>query len=251
VTLDASNSTGNITGYTWTAPPGVALASTNTKATTFTAATPGDFTIDLAIQGIDGTPPGPVTVHDTVIVHVNPVAASPVATIAPVGPAVPQNWPVTLDGTPSTGAATYQWDYLPAAGDPAVTLGEIHQSKATFTFPKTTRTLTFRLTVCNAATPAACNSTTVALSGQVDTLTVARARFNGGRWIVAGTASSTLQNTVTVHAGADLTGAPIGTANVDAVGGYQLDIRNSPVPGNTRVSVESARGGVLLNQPVR
>jgi hypothetical protein len=38
---------------------------------------------------------------------------------------------------------------------------------------------------------------------------------------------------------------------VDALGGWQLDIRNSPVPGNTRVSIESARGGVLLNQTVR
>jgi len=43
----------------------------------------------------------------------------------------------------------------------------------------------------------------------------------------------------------------IGTVVVDALGGYQLDIRNSPVPSDTRVSIESARGGVLLNQVVR
>jgi len=91
----------------------------------------------------------------------------------------------------------------------------------------------------------------VTISGQPDPLTVARARFNGGRWVVAGTAGSTLQNNVTVHAGSTLTGPVIGTVNVDALGNWQLDIRNSPVPSNTRVSVESARGGVLLNQPVR
>ena len=60
-----------------------------------------------------------------------------------------------------------------------------------------------------------------------------------------------LQNSVTVHAGPDLTGPVIGTVNVDALGGWQLDVRNSSVPGNSRVSAESARGEVLLNQAVR
>ena len=87
--------------------------------------------------------------------------------------------------------------------------------------------------------------------GQADTLTVARARFNGGRWVVAGTATSTLQNSVTVHAGGTLAAPVIGTVPVDALGNYQLDNRNSSVPNNTRVSLESARGGVLLNQVVR
>jgi hypothetical protein len=251
VKLDAGNSTGNITGYQWTAPAGVALTATDTKATTFVANAPGDYTITLAVTGVDGTPPASVTRTDTVNVHVNPVTATPVAKIAPIGPNVPQNLPVTLDGTPSTGAATFQWAYVPAAGDPAITLGPANQSKLTFTFPKTTRTLTFRLTVCTSATPAVCSSTTVAIAGQPDPLTIARARFTGGRWVVAGTATSTLQNSVTVHAGSTLAGRVIGTAPVDALGGWQLDVRNSPVPGNTRVSVESARGGVLLNQAVR
>jgi hypothetical protein len=91
----------------------------------------------------------------------------------------------------------------------------------------------------------------VKISRQPDPLTVARARVNGGRWVVAGTAGSTLQNSVTVHAGSTLTGPVIGTVPVDATGAYQLDIRNSTIAGNTRVSIESARGGVLLNQVVR
>jgi hypothetical protein len=251
VKLDAGNSTGNITGYKWSAPAGVALTSTDTKATTFVATSPGDFTITLAVTGIDGTPPASVTQLDTVNVHVNPPAVAPVARVAPIGPLVAQNWPVELDGTPSTGAATFQWSYEPAAGDPAITLGATDQSKLTFTFPKTTRTLMFRLRVCTAAVPAVCDSTTGGIAGQSDPLTIARARFNGGRWVVAGTATSILQNSVTVHAGSTLTGAVIGTVPVDALGGWQLDVRNSPVAANTRVSVESARGGELLDQAVR
>jgi PKD domain len=250
VNLTGADSTGNITGYAWTAPAGVALTSTNAKTTSFVATAPGDFTITLAVSGIDGSPPAPATKLDTVVVHVNNVVA-PVATIAPIGPNVPQNLPVTLDGTPSTGASTFAWTYVPGANDPAITLGSTTGSKLSFTFPKTLNTLTFNLRVCNAAATPVCATTTVKIAGQPDPLTIARARFNGGRWVVAGTAGSKLQNSVTVHAGSTLAGPVIGVAVVDALGNYQLDVRNSTVPGNTRISLESARGGVLLNQPVR
>jgi hypothetical protein len=250
VNLTGADSTGNITGYAWTAPAGVALTSTNAKTTSFVATAPGDYTITLAVSGIDGSPPAPTTKTDTVVVHVNGLAA-PVAKIAPIGPNVPQNLAVTLDGTPSTGASTFAWTYVRGANDPAITLGSTTGSKLSFTFPKTLNTLTFSLRVCNAAATPVCATTTVKIAGQPDPLTIARARFNGGRWVVAGTAGSTLQNSVTIHAGSTLTGPVIGVAVVDALGNYQLDVRNSPVPGNTRVSLESARGGVLLNQPVR
>jgi hypothetical protein len=249
VNLSGADSTGNITGYAWTAPAGVALTSTNTKTTSFVATSPGDYTITLAVSGIDGSPPAPTTKIDTVVVHVNGLAA-PVANIAPIGPTVPQNWPVTLDGTPSTGASTFQWTYLRGGNDPAIDLGSTTGARLAFTFPKTLTTLTFELRVCNAASTPVCSTTSVNIAGQPDPLTVARARFGGRRWVVAGTAGSTLQNSVTVHAGSTLTGPVIGVAVVDALGNYQLDVRNSPVPGNNRVSLESARGGVLLNQPV-
>jgi len=252
VTLDASNSTGNITGYAWTAPAGVALSSTDTKTTSFTATTPGDYTITLAVTGLDGTPPASTSKTASVIVHVTPTVAQPVATIAAIGPNVPQNWSVTLDGTPSTGAVTYAWSYVRGANDPAITLGATDQPKLTFTYPKWTASpLTFRLKVCNAATTPVCSTTDVQLSGQADPLTVSRARFSSGRWVVAGTAGSTLQNSVTVHAGSTLAGPVIGTAPVDATGAFQLDVRNSPVPSATTVSVESERGGVQLAQAVR
>jgi len=249
VNLSGGNSTGNITGYAWSAP-GVSLSSTTAKTTSFVATTPGDYTITLTVSGVDGTPPAPTTQTDTVVVHVNDVTA-PVARIAPIGPQVPQNLAVTLDGTPSTGGSTFEWTYVRGANDPAITLGATDQSKLTFTFPQTTSALTFSLKVCNAATTPVCSTTTVDVSGQPDPLTIARARFNGNRWVVAGTAGSTLQNNVTVHAGSTLAGRVIGTVNVDALGNWQLDIRNSPVPGSPSVSIESARGGVLLNQAVR
>src|SRR4051794_30825467 len=249
VNLSAADSTGNITGYAWSAP-GVALSSTTAKTTSFVATSPGDFTITLSVSGIDGSPPAPTTKTDTVLVHVNGVTA-PVANIAAIGPNVPQNWPVTLDGTPSTGASTFQWTYVRGANDPAIALGSTTASKLAFTFPKTLSTLTFSLRVCNAAATPVCATTTVKIAGQPDPLTVARARFNGGRWVVAGTAGSTLQNSVTVHAGSTLAGPVIGVAVVDALGNYQLDTRTSNVPGNTRVSLESARGGGLPDPPVR
>src|SRR3954454_8648924 len=248
VNLSAADSTGNITGYAWSAP-GVALSSTTAKTTSFVATAPGDFTITLDVSGIDGSPPAPTTKTDTVVVHVNGVTA-PVANIAAIGPNVPQNWAVTLDGTPSTGASTFEWTYVRGANDPAITLGSTTASKLSFTFPKTLTTLTFSLQVCNAANTPVCATTTVKIGGQPDPLTVARARFNGGRWVVAGTAGSTLQNSVTIHAGSTLAGPVIGVAVVDALGNYQLDTRTSNVPGNTRVSLESARAGAVARPRV-
>jgi hypothetical protein len=260
VKLDGSNSTGNISAYKWTSADAIPLNGADTKVATFTATQAGDHTFTLAVTGLDGSPPATKTVTDDVIVHVTPVQA-PVAKIAPVGPTVPQNWPVTLDGRSSTGATKYQWDYMPVGNDPAITLNPADLPMLDFRFPKTNSTLTFRLTVRNSADtgagstcdPATCSQATVTLTGQPDPLTVTKARFTTGsrRWVVAGTAASTLQNDVTVYAGPNLTGGRIGVAPVDALGNWQLDVRNSSVPGNTRVSVESARGGVLLDQPVR
>src|SRR4029079_219609 len=144
------------------------------------ASAPGTYTITLAVSGVDGVPPTAVTRLDTVVVTVNPVVA-PVARIAAIGPAVPQNWPVTLDGTPSTGASTFLWTYVRGANDHALTLGATKHATLTFTFPTPTRTLTFSLKACNSAKTPVCSTTTVKISGQPDPLTVARARFNRGR----------------------------------------------------------------------
>jgi hypothetical protein len=260
VKLDGSGSTGNISAYKWTSAEGLPLVNGDTKIATYTATTAGDHTFTLAVTGVDGSPPTTKTVTDDIIVHVTPVQA-PVAKIAAPGPTVPQNWPVTLDGKSSTGATTYQWDYVPGTGDPAIALNPATLSMLDFRFPKTTNTLTFRLTVRNSADtgtgsncdPATCNQATVTLAGQPDPLAVTKARFTAGsrRWVVAGTATSTMQNDVTVHAGPDLSGPVIGTRTVDPLGNWQLDVRNSLVAGATTVSVESTRGGESLGAAVR
>src|SRR4051812_19185619 len=97
-----------------------ALNGPETATPTFTVPTLNpvtstrDLVFTLTIKGAGGTSTATVTVK------VNPVAA-PVAMIAPVG-AVDQGSVVTLDGSGSTGAQTYKWEYVKAAGDPDITL---------------------------------------------------------------------------------------------------------------------------------
>ena len=270
VTLDGSNSIGNITGYPWTSVPG-GLTLPATRSATFTAPTvtaATDYTITLTITGT-GANGATGTATDDVIVHVLPGVGAPVARITLTAPAeavatgttgwsVPQAWPVTLSASTSDNASTYLWTATPAAvftGPTGVTGRD-----ATFTFPKTTSPTTIALKVCNSAAAPLCNTTTKVLTPQVDTLTVARARFSSGRWVVAGTATSKVPNSINVYAGATI---PAGRRDLGrSVHRHRgrrragqlpglLDARNSRVPGNTRVSIESARGGVLVNQAVR
>jgi hypothetical protein len=214
-------------------------------------AAPGTCTFELAVTGLDGSPPVTTTRTDTVTITVN-AATAPVAAIAPIGPDVPQNLPVTLDGTPSTGVATYKWTYLQGTGDPAIDLSSgTNGSKLTFLFPKTERALTFELEVCNGAANPLCNTTTVTIAGAHDPLTVARARYRSGRWQISGTASP-LQNVVRIYPGATLPAAgtkALLTANVDALGNWQIDDK-SGLPGATSISLETDRGGVQENVPV-
>jgi hypothetical protein len=202
------------------------------------------------VSEIDGSPRAPAPKADTVDAHVSDVTA-PVATIAPSGPTVPQNWPLTLDGTPSTGASTFQWTYVRGANDPAIALGPTAGPMLSFTFPKTLNTATFDLRVCNAAPPPVCATTTVRIPGQPGPLTGARARNAGGRWVVDRhgelDAAERPHRPRGQHVGRP--GHP--ASRPRRAGQHQLDVRNSPVPRNSRVSLELARGGVLLDQPVR
>jgi hypothetical protein len=256
VTLDSTGSTGNILSRKWTPPAGITLSDSAGVAPTFAAKEAGTYEFTLDVTGLEGSPPVTTTKSDTVTVTVRP-AELPIARIAAVSGTVPQNWPVTLDGTGTTGAATYKWEYVQAAGDPAIDLTGvgINGSKFTFTFPRTTRTLTFRLTACNGAdTPQCGEPATVQVTGTTGTVTVARARFRTGRWQIGGTASpisATVPNSVTIYAGSTLGGTVIARdVPVDpATGAWQLDDR-SGVPGATSVSVEGARGGQRLAVPV-
>jgi hypothetical protein len=269
VTLDGSASTGNIDGYQWTGPAGVALTGAATSKATFTApSTPGDYTFTLKVTGPDGTPPVVTSKEDTIVVHVSEVRnVEPRIAFAnnltsPTTPiAVDQNASVTLDGTQSVGASAFQWEKVRG---PAVDLGTTDQGALTFTFPKTTQDLVLRLTVRNPTavssgrcTPTTCASVEVTLTPKADELTTTKARFvtNDSRWVIDGTATSIDRNRVTVYSGRALDPAmKIGTADVLADHTWSVDVRASTVPTTTCacVTAVSDRGGsivALLEKP--
>jgi hypothetical protein len=255
VTLSAEGSEGTIDSYTWTGPADIDLNGAKTATPTFTVPTldpvtsTRDLPFTLTIKGAGGTATATVTVK------VNPIAA-PVAAIAPLAP-VEQGSVVTLDGSGSTGAQKFKWEQVKAAGDPTITLSATNTAKVTFTFPVTSNTLTFRLTVTN---PQGVTSVkTIAVAPLTDTLAVTTSRFESSksRWTVSGTATMKTSNQVTVHAGSTKTGPVIGRATVvptgTTAGTWAVDARNSNVSPNaaacaggtgTCVTVESTRGGL-------
>jgi hypothetical protein len=260
VTLSAEGSTGTIDSYSWTGPADVALNGAKSATPTFTvpALDPVTSTRDLVftvtIKGAGGQSTANVTVK------VNPIAP-PVARIAPVG-TVERGAAITLDGSGSTGAQRYKWDYVKGANDPAITLDPTNGPKLSFTFPQTTNPLTFRLTVTNPQ--GLTNATTIVLRPITDTLAITTSRFEGDktRWTITGTATTFTSNQVTVHAGPTLAGAVIGRATVVPTGATQgtwsVDVRGSNVPISAAncstgscVSVESTRGGQLLAQTMQ
>ena len=254
VTLSAEGSEGTIDSYSWTGPADVALNGPKTATPTFTVpalnpvTSTRDLVFTLTIKGAGGTSTADVTVK------VNPIAP-PVARIAPVA-TVEQGSVITLDGSGSTGAQTYKWEYVKAAGDPAITLGALNTAKLSFTFPQTSNALTFRLTVTNPQ--GVTNATTIVLRPITDTLAMTASRFESSksRWTVSGTATMLTANQVTVHAGPTKTGPVIGRANVVPTGAtagtWAVDARDSNVPvsaaacagGTSCVTVESTRGGL-------
>jgi hypothetical protein len=241
VTLDGGNSTGNIDSYSWslatqspTTAPTPALTQNGAKATFQATNTTGAaITYTYELQLTDAA--AAATATDTVVVTVQPVAA-PVAKItfggAATVPATPltvaRNLPVTLDGSTSTNALTFNWTVVtPGVAFPQGTATD--QPKLTFTFPNVD-TMLVRLTVTRPGrTP---SSTTVRLNGQVDGLAITKARFipAGARWVITGTASSLTQNNVHVYSGVGA--APsreIGVSPVAADTTWAVDVRDSAI----------------------
>jgi hypothetical protein len=191
--------------------------------------------------------------------------------IAPVGVAEPGG-PLTIDGSRSTGAATFAWSYVRGAGDPAVELGDATSPTLAFTYPTDVpldpgtgdpRPLTFRLTVRNVLGQT--STTTVAVtSASADALTTTAVRYvdDKRRWVVTGNAKLLTGNAVTVHAGPTLDGPVIGRAMVASVGGpgvvgtWNIDVLDSAVTLGDAicddpvkvycVSLESSRGASSL-----
>ena len=242
VTLDGSASL-NASSLAWaqTSGPSVVLTGATGPVATFTApAQGGTLVFVLTAQGAGG----PVT--DEVTITVATVAA-PVAKIG-AAQSVLVGDVATLDGSASTGAATYTWTQT--AGTP-VTLTGAATAKPTFTVPRSAAPLAFTLAVSGPGGSAAATTTVTAAT---DTLRTTVVTYKAGTkvWKITGTSTVTAGNTVTVWLGPSLGGVLVGTAVVDTTGAWSARIpKTNIVPGTPpTVSIESTRGSVLLAVPV-
>jgi hypothetical protein len=243
VSLDGTGSTGAVSGWAWTqlsGPATVTLAGADTATPSFTApASPGNYVFELTVTGTAGSS------TDAVTITVSDVAA-PVANAGP-DQTVPQGTPVTLSGSGSTGASGYSWTQI---SGPNVALSGAATATPSFTFPVLvgqSPILVFRLTVTG---PGGTDTDEVQIAAVTDTLAVSRARFQTrqGQWTVVGTATVLAGNTVTIHLGPTLGGAVLGTATVDNLGDWSF--RGTGASATT-ISIESSRGGQLLEVPVQ
>ncbi len=198
--------------------------------------------------------PGPIT--DT---SPNNPPAGPVAVITAVAPTV-RGATVTLDGSTSTGAATYRWTQV---GGPAVAITGATTAKPTVTVPYFTTTtatapatasadkLTFQLVVTNSAGVAS-TPTAVDVAIQADTLTVTANRHKlgtelrlEGTSLIGGAAGVRTPATSVVIWNMANPAAPVklGTAPVDTLGAWSLRLKPGPTAQVTTVLIQSTRGG--------
>ncbi|HEY9391071.1 MAG TPA: hypothetical protein VIR27_15070 [Mycobacteriales bacterium] len=237
VTLDGSGSL-NFTSLSWVQidGPAVTLTNADTAVATFTAP---DTTATLGFRLVAEGPGGPSTDEMTVTVE------SVTAPVADAGPdqTVLVNDTVVLDGTGSTGAATFAWTQV---SGPAVTLNAAGTARPTFVMPATSTPLMFQLDVSG---PGGTASDLVTVTATPDVLSVTRAEYRPDKaeWRIEGTSSITNNNQVVVYLGTGVGGTVIGTGLVDTLGNWTVRVRNSPVaPLGSTVTIQSTRGGLLL-----
>jgi len=248
VSLDGSASIAAKT-FAWTSPAGIVLSDTNIPNPTFTAPSPGTYTFSLTVTG----PGAPSTATVTITVN---AAQTAVANAGPGQTGVRRGTTVTLDGTKSTSAATFNWTQVIEPGDPTVSLTGAKTARPTFTFPlykypASAGALTFNLEV--ASPDGSSSSATTTVTPSVDSLTITAAKYTASKkeWRIDGTSSVLAGQTMTVHLG-DLSGTVLGTAVVDATGAFSVRVTSATVgtAGQT-VSVESQLGGTVAGFAIR
>jgi len=250
VTLDGTNSTGDIATYAWeqTAGPGVTLSNPNAAVAGFTAgAAPSVYTFQLKV---DDNPDVNPASTDEVVITVEDVTP-PVANAGPdQGPsqAVVKGATITLNGSTSTGATDFHWTRVPDLAPFANT------AIATYVLPNADP-VTFRLDVTG---PGGSTSDTVLITPLADTLTVISGKFtrNKNEWDIRGTAAvlgapAGAGNTVSIYRGPALPSNLISAnAPVDNLGAWRF--RGVPgTPGGAppagvttqQITVVSTRGG--------
>jgi hypothetical protein len=234
VTLDGSSSQGTITSFGWeqVGTPSVTLTGADTARATFTAPNAaGALTFRLTTTGPAGTSTSTVTVTVQAV-------AVPTANAGP-DQTVPVGATVRLDGSASTGAASFSWSAT--SGGQGVVLTGANTATPSFAMPPT-GPVTATLTVTG---PGGTATDSVVVTPAADQL-AGTAEFRTGQrqWRVRGTATGALPDTVTVR----FNGQVLGTAPVDATGAW--DVRpadgTGPVPqAPATVTVTSSRGGSI------
>ena len=215
---------------------------------------------DPALPPVTPEPAGP-PVNDNTPNNPDAPVTTPVATVAPVTPAV-RGAAVTLDATASTNASSFSWTQI---SGPAVALTGATTAKPSFVVPfLTTSTatapaappapLTFQLVVTSAqGTASAPAAVTVPLSNDVLAVGTARHKVGtelriDGTSLIDGLAGvRTPPTTVVFWNVSNPAVAPVklGTAPVDTLGAFPLRLKPGPSAQVSRVLMQSTRGGTL------
>jgi hypothetical protein len=194
---------------------------------------------------------------DTFKITVSSPSSPPVANAGPDQNGVVPTSTVTLDGTGSTFASTFNWVQT---GGPAVTLNNAKTANPTFVVPSapTPQTFTFSLSITDVnGTPA---TDTVQVTTDPDNLVFTSASYKrgGAEWRVRGDAQYCSANNLVSVFWNKPGASPVllGTTTLTAALGvcsFDFRLKNTPTAlqpaAAGTVTIRSALGGELLNQP--